>query len=310
MKKTRSTLLTLFLTIFVGITIIFNRQIVQYLMVNVVYQKQIVLKEANDYEKQHDYHYVQRTNNFVPKNSQELLNIIYTALNKGWDHFTFYCSTDYKDCLDDVMKLTQNNEQLSNVNNFIHPFNGFDKMTISTNNFGKVELEITKTYSESMIAAVNEQVDQILKTEIKDTMSDYEKIKAIHDYIITHASYDHEHAKIIEEKLPLTPTYKSNTAYGTLLNGKAICGGYTDTMAIFLDRLGINNYKISSFNHVWNFVELNGTWYHLDLTWDDPVIDTGEETLLHTFFLIPTTELEENDTNQHSYDKNIYQEAK
>lgn len=310
MKKTRSTILTLALTVLIVGTIIFNRQIVQYLIVNVIYQKQMVIKDANDYEKKYDYEYIQQTNSFVPKNSQELLNVIYTSLNKGWDHFVFYCSSDYKDCLNDVEKLTKDNEKLSTINNFVHPFNEFDKMTISTNNFGKIELQIEKTYSEHMISKINEKVDEILAGEIRSDMSDLEKVKTIHDYIITHASYDREHAKIIEEKLPITPTYQSNTAYGTLLDGKAICGGYTDTMAIFLTRMGINNYKISSSNHIWNFVQLDDTWYHLDLTWDDPVVENGEETLLHTFFLISTEELEKNDISQHIYNKEVYKEAK
>ena len=78
-------------------------------------------------------------------------------------------------------------------------------------------------------------------------------------------------------------------------------------MAIFLNDLGVVNYKISNKNHIWNAVYLNNTWYHLDMTWDDPVVKTGENILIHDYFLITTQELETLDIkNQHAYDKTIY----
>ena len=80
-------------------------------------------------------------------------------------------------------------------------------------------------------------------------------------------------------------------------------------MNIYLNTLGIQNYKISSSNHVWNLVNLDGTWYHLDLTWDDPVASDGNQYLLHNFFLISTDELLNLDTVEHTFDKNIYKEA-
>ena len=64
---------------------------------------------------------------------------------------------------------------------------------------------------------------------------DKEKIKAFHDYVINMLSYDT--SLNIEEN-------GSNKAYGALVNKKAVCSGYSDLMAIFLDRLGIKNYKI------------------------------------------------------------------
>ena len=80
-------------------------------------------------------------------------------------------------------------------------------------------------------------------------------------------------------------------------------------MAIFLNRLKLNNYKIASSNHIWNYVKLNDQWYHLDLTWDDPVSTSGENILTHNFFLITSANLEQKATTQHDYDKNIYIEA-
>ena len=79
-------------------------------------------------------------------------------------------------------------------------------------------------------------------------------------------------------------------------------------MAIFLDRYNIPNFKIISENHIWNAVYLDGNWYHLDLTWDDPVTSDKSDVLEYNFFLITTDELEQLKTNQHVYDKTVFSE--
>lgn len=80
-------------------------------------------------------------------------------------------------------------------------------------------------------------------------------------------------------------------------------------MKLFLDRLNIPNYKISSENHIWNLVNVDNNWYHLDLTWDDPVTSNGTDVLEYDYFLITTTELEELESDQHNFDIKIYKEA-
>ena len=62
-----------------------------------------------------------------------------------------------------------------------------------------------------------------------------EKIKKIHDYIIDSTKYDTLKTDNIHDE-----TYKSNTAYGVLIQGYGICSGYSDTISIFLNELGIN----------------------------------------------------------------------
>ena len=99
-------------------------------------------------------------------------------------------------------------------------------------------------------------------------------------------------------------------AYGPLINKLALCGGYTDTMALFLEKMGIPNYRIASENHIWNLVYINNEWKHLDLTWDDPVTSNGTNILTHKFFLINSTTLNNLDKDQHIFEKDIYIEAK
>ena len=140
-------------------------------------------------------------------------------------------------------------------------------------------------------------------------MSNYDKIKTIHDYIINNTVYDNIKGDFVLGKSNTDSIYKSHKAYGPLLQGYAICSGYSDAMAIFLNKMGIPNYKISSNNHVWNLVYLDNQWLHLDLTWDDPIVSTGENKITHNFFLIDDNALKEKNTEQHQYDTNIYKEA-
>ena len=81
-------------------------------------------------------------------------------------------------------------------------------------------------------------------------------------------------------------------------------------MAIFLNNWNIDNYRIASSTHVWNLVNIDGKWLHLDLTWDDPVADDGKDYLLDSFFLISTDELLESEKTQHVFDLDVYKEVK
>ena len=81
-------------------------------------------------------------------------------------------------------------------------------------------------------------------------------------------------------------------------------------MALFLDKMGIQNIKVASSNHIWNAVYIDGKWKHLDLTWDDPVVINGDSTLTYNYFLISTAELKEKNDEQHKFNEEIFSELK
>lgn len=103
-------------------------------------------------------------------------------------------------------------------------------------------------------------------------------ITLAHDYIINNSKYDTDRSDLD------IVNYKSDIAYGPLLQGYGICGGYTDAMQLFLEKLGVKSYRVSSEKHIWNAVNLNDNWYNLDLTWDDPVVSDGSDALEYNFF--------------------------
>ena len=258
--------------------------------------------ENNEYSRSYNFKYVSITDNFLPNNKQDIMNIYYTVINSGMNEFTFYCKNEYENCLNDVKDIANNQTTISNINNFVHPYNGFKDLETEIDSLGKITLKINKNYDEKMKNILDYEIDKIIKNNINDNMSDREKIKVIHDYIINHTKYDQERS----DKNILN--YNStDTAYGALVDGYALCGGYTDSMMLFLERFNIKSYKISSNNHIWNYVYLDGEWFNLDLTWDDPISKDGRDILEHSFFLISTDEMLKLDTTEHVYDKTVYE---
>ena len=293
----------LFLVILFGFAFAFRKPLYNlYRTYFVKEEKEVTLTASNDYTRDYDFNYVKRTDDFTPSNYQDLLNIYYTVLNSGEEEFSFYCTDEYSECINDVDSLANNQKVLSTINNFVHPFNSFRHLETSYDDYGKVTLKIEHIYSNNDIKLINAKVEEIEKEIWNSSMSNEDKIKEAHNYIINNSKYDKDRSDNNIVK------YKSDTAYGSLLEGYSLCGGYTDAMELFLEDMGIKSYKISSENHVWNAVYLNDAWYHLDLTWDDPITTDGSDILEYNFFLITTSELSELEGEQHNYDKNVYSE--
>ena len=255
---------------------------------------------SNNYKKDYPYNFVQNINHLTPKNKEDIKNIYYTAINYGIDKISYICEKDYPNCINDTSIISNDDILLSHINNFVHPYNSFQEIkTVVLNNI--VTITIKKPYTIDMINGLNNKMNEIINN-INNKMNDNEKIKIIHDYIIDNTKYDSNRIKENND-------YKSNLAYGPLLQGYGICSGYSDAMSLFLDYFNIPNYRISNDKHVWNLVKLNDKWYHMDLTWDDPITSDGSDILSHTYFLITTDQLEKLDNKEHYFDKNIYSEA-
>lgn len=304
-ENMKKLIISILLLLAIGYIFTNYSSLMKLVMKKVVYRDEQLMQENNRYFKDANWSYVQLTDNFYPTKEQDILNLFYTALNGGWDELTYYCSEEFENCIKYTEKIVKDNYILSNINNFVATYNSYNKIYVNYNTLGRVHVTFEKIYTKAQIKAIDEKINAIISEIITDNMTDLEKIKAVHDYIINHTRYDEEHAEAIKSGNYDNLPSDSNTAYGTLFNGKAICSGYTDTMALFLDKLGIKNYKIFSAKHTWNCVYINGVWKHLDLTWDDPVVE-NEDRLEYNFFLITDDELEGKNTGQHNYDKTIY----
>lgn len=120
-------------------------------------------------------------------------------------------------------------------------------------------------FTKEHVAIYEAKVASILKT-IPSGLSDMEKALALHDYIVSHCEYDY--------------TYSRYDSYNLLVNGIAVCQGYTLGYTDLLNRVGIaSKYVVSDpMNHAWNLVQIDGKWYQVDCTWDDPLY-TGSPNL-------------------------------
>ena len=306
LKKLFMFLLCLILGLFIYT---YKNNITEYILLNYVYKNDFNYDSSNEYKIIDEFSYFKLTDNYKPENKKDIFNIIYNAINNGYESFNFYCQNSYETCLDDVKDLTSDYELLSVINNFVHPYNSYNKLNVTINSLGKINIKVQKLYNESTINILNKKIDTVYNELITDNMTDYDKIKIIHDYIIDNSVYDEQRANNLYNDYQ--GEFSSNIATGPLLQGHGICSGYTDAMKLFLDKMNIPNYKISSENHIWNLVYIDNKWLHLDLTWDDPVINNGEiSTIDHTYFLIDTNKLLNIEKTEDNFDENIFIEAK
>lgn len=287
-------LLSLFLILL--IVYLYKDNISLFITDNILYSSSNDIITYNEYYLANNYQYVQNTDSNQVNNYQEMLNIIYTIINSGDEKFSFYCN--YDKCIDDITNISNSNYIVSNINNFVHPYNSFKSINININSKGKITIKVNRSYSKEQIIFINTYINTFIANNVNISMSDYNKIKIFHDHIINNTIYDEYN------------TFDTYTAYNLLTSSLSTCGGYSDILAIYLNILGIKNYRITSENHIWNLVELNGKWYHIDATWDDPVASDGKQYLIHNFFMISTSKLHSLDKVEHNFDKKIYKEAK
>lgn len=309
MKKILNLLITIIIIALLFIFYLYREPIIKFVMVNINKYTDVDAPQPNNYKKDYSFNFVKETDKFHVENNQDILNLIYTFLNNGWDEFTFYCDNNYDSCATDLKKISEDQTLLSVINNMVSPYNSYEKLYVTTNSYGKTTISINKLYTNDEINKVNEKIEIIKQSIIKENMSDEEKIKAFHDYLINNSSYDKQRAVNIEKGIKDNNIYNSHKAIGPLIEGKSLCSGYSDAMKIYLDQLNIPNYKIANKNHIWNLIYINNQWLHLDITWNDPVTADGSNLLLHKFFLVDTNKLHQLDQTNHIFNKNHYPEV-
>ena len=130
-------------------------------------------------------------------------------------------------------------------------------------------------YSKADIEEYEDKIEQIRDKIIVNLQgkSDYDKIKIVHDYLIDTIEYEQDLSQ-----------YNVYDIYGALVNKKCVCEGYAKAFQYIMNELGIENTivigtgtnsKGQTENHAWNYVQLEGKWYAVDVTWDDPIIKGG-----------------------------------
>ncbi len=137
-----------------------------------------------------------------------------------------------------------------------------------------------------------QKIAEVLDACVLEEMEPWQIALAIHDYLIVNCVYD--------ESLEL------NTGYDLLVKGSTVCAGYASLYQDLLLRAGIPCVQVDSepMEHVWNLVQLDGQWYHVDVTWDDPSPDT-KGYVSHEFFLRTDEQMSAGEDPHYDWDTDI-----
>lgn len=158
--------------------------------------------------------------------------------------------------------------------------------TLITTAFGtscSIEYCIEKDEYENLKAQLDEVCDDVISSLTSPDDQWLTELE-IHDYIVDNCEY-----RMTKDD------YLCSSSYGALVTKAAACEGYSKAAKLLLDRAGIESTVLCGIstdvdgnagNHMWNAVKLNGDYYYLDCTWDDPVSDDGKHVRTYSYFNI------------------------
>lgn len=160
-----------------------------------------------------------------------------------------------------------------------------------------------KSQLTTMTSNFNKAVEKAM-AGIDESMTDLEKALYCHDYIEKINSYDYE--SYTAGSVPAS----SHSAYGPLVLNTSVCDGYALAYSYLMQQCGINTRLVTSDDmaHAWSAVELDGEWYFVDLTYDDPIYsfsnaDKGNpfDVVYHDAFLMSETLLKNTQYDSGNY---------
>ena len=241
-------------------------------------------------------------NDHVSNSQQEIYDSIYEQIKEGATSFIVSFSSDdisTDDIGDEFSRLLDNHPEIfwltggasgKGVKTGVMTVYTYDLDT----NCDISNLENMKNELENQVNAIVTQADTY--------SSEYEKALYVHDEIVRRCEYD-------------TETYygmKANdlvyTAYGCLVGNRAVCSGYAKAYQMIMNRLGIEcgyvtgnaTNSMGTGAHAWNYVKIDGAYYYVDVTWDDPlVIGGGSGDISHEYFCISYDEI----SKDHTFDE-------
>ena len=105
------------------------------------------------------------------------------------------------------------------------------------------------------------KLDEVIKSLNLDGKSDYDKFKAVTNWIVSNVRYDDNNETKYQHDLT-----------GAVLDGLAVCDGYAGTFYYMANAVGLNALfedgitNSNRIRHAWNLVEIDGTYYYVDPT--------------------------------------------
>jgi len=245
--------------------------------------------------------------NFTTEKSESLLKENYTDIGN-----VAYSPKDFKDIIsfslanfknEITIEITAYNTKdynLDIINNILlenplldYGYKGANG-SIYTNNLSKsatmvinFDYEYSKEYMEKMKKEVEDKSKEVISKIIKSGMTEKDKELEIHNYIVNNSKYD---SRLFSGNMP----NESYLDYGILINGVGVCDSYAKAIYRLLNIAGIECIYVAgdAYNgneiipHAWNIVKVEGKFFHVDATWDDPISKDGRDILSFDYFNI------------------------
>ena len=197
-------------------------------------------------------------------------------------------------------------------------FNHNSKWTYWNNgNYIKAEVELCfyeyweyvlnkKAYVDDVHEKANEIANEAAKLD-----TTYDKVKFVHDYLVTYAEYDYTALEEINQTVQRASNQQSHTVYGCLVSQLSVCDGYAKTFQMIMNLLGIEAEYIegnAGGPHAWNYIYLDGENYWMDVTWDDADRRNEDGSMAYPnsadygYFCITTNELTKTHTPNNDFE--------
>ena len=129
--------------------------------------------------------------------------------------------------------------------------------------------------------------------------SDIVKARYIHDLLAQYTEYEMDYGSISSADPDFYDKMRIYTSYGPIVNGVAVCEGYTMAYNYLLARVGIRGYSVRSAvaRHAWSIVKIGASYYHVDVTHDDPIYDNLGRSAHNNFLKSDTYFANDGDDN-------------
>lgn len=162
-----------------------------------------------------------------------------------------------------------------NVSQYSFQWKGSNQFAIVT-----VYVNYRETYEQYQ--SVRAEAKRIVNELLPKGLNDAEQVRWLHDYVVLHVTYDEEMTHY--------------TAYDAIYAGTTVCQGYALLLQALLEEVGIPSIVVEGTAggtlHAWNMVQVNGHWYHVDATWNDPVTNEEDE-VQYGYFMLSDAEMKQ-----------------
>lgn len=170
--------------------------------------------------------------------------------------------------------------------------------------YGQADLVVTKidvTYRDYDRDALEAEVQKSLSF-VEEEWSDLEKVIAIHDFLCTDVVYPYQDLQ------DNTLSANVHNLWGAVMDKSAVCDGYARAFMFYMQRVGVSCQIVTSDHHAWNQVQVDGHWYMVDTTYDDPSWDRYGN-VKHTYLMVSAEKMKQIDqANTSLTTKHVWEE--